>query len=161
MRQRATRAASWFAERGLVHTSGSAAVLHCFARAWFALPGPARVVVIRGWDRSLQAWTARTCGCTGRPRPPLWVQPSWRFGKPYKRSNKISDAIRRVCKKVNINIGTLQTLRRSCNTLYKQYGLPNDWILDQLGHMQDDVNRKHYTGKIKPNLSRIGTLLSE
>jgi len=84
-----------------------------------------------------------------------------RFGKPYKRSNKISAAIRRVCKKVHINGGTLQTLRRSCNTLYKQYGLPNDWILDQLGHMQDDVNRRHYTGKIKPDLSHIGTLLSE
>jgi len=84
-----------------------------------------------------------------------------RFGKPYKRSNKISAAIRRVCKKVHINGGTLHTLRRSCNTLYKQYGLPNDWILDQLGHMQDDVNRRHYTGKIKPDLSHIGTLLSE
>lgn len=84
-----------------------------------------------------------------------------RFGAPYKRSNKISAAIRRVCKKAHINGGTLQTLRRSCNTLYKQYGLPNDWILDQLGHMQDDVNRRHYTGKIKPDLSHIGTLLSE
>lgn len=84
-----------------------------------------------------------------------------RFGKPYKRPNKISAAIRRVCKKAYINGGTLQTLRRSCNTLYKQYGLPNDWILDQLGHMHDEVNRRHYTGKLKPDLSDIATLLSE
>lgn len=83
-----------------------------------------------------------------------------RFDEPYKRSNKISASIRRICKKAKVKEGTLQTLRRSCNTLYKQYGLPNDWILDQLGHMKDDVNRKHYTGKIKPDLSRIGKVLA-
>lgn len=82
-------------------------------------------------------------------------------GKPYKRSNKISAAIREICKKAHIKEGTLQTLRRSCNTLYKQYGLPNDWILDQLGHMQEDVNRRHYTGRLTPDLSRIGSVLSE
>jgi integrase len=84
-----------------------------------------------------------------------------RFDIPYKRSNKISASIRRMCKKLKIEEGTLQTLRRSCNTLYKQYGLPNDWILDQLGHIEEGVNRTHYTGRIKPNLSEIGRLLAE
>jgi len=79
----------------------------------------------------------------------------------YKRANKISASIRRICRISNIEEGTLQTLRRTCNTLYKQYNLPNDWILDQLGHMEDAVNRKHYTGKLVPDLSRIGTVLSE
>ena len=84
-----------------------------------------------------------------------------RFDIPYKRSNKISASIRRMCKKLKIEEGTLQTQRRSCNTLYKQYGLPNDWILDQLGHIEEGVNRTHYTGRIKPNLSEIGKLLAE
>lgn len=84
-----------------------------------------------------------------------------RFDIPYKRSNKISASIKKMCKKLKIEEGTLQTLRRTCNTLYKQYGLPNDWILDQLGHIEEEVNRTHYTGKIKPNLSEIGKLLAE
>jgi len=82
-------------------------------------------------------------------------------GKPYIKPSNISEAIKSLCKQCNIKEGTLQTLRRSCNTLMKQYGMPNDWILDQLGHMDDIVNREHYTGKIKPDLSKIGRVLAE
>jgi integrase len=84
-----------------------------------------------------------------------------RFDEPYTRSNHITASIRKICRETGIKEGGLQKLRRSCNTLYKQYGLPNDWILDQLGHMNDEVNIKHYTGKIKPNLSSIGKVLAE
>lgn len=84
-----------------------------------------------------------------------------RFDEPYARSNHITASIRKVCREVGIKEGGLQKLRRSCNTLYKQYGLPNDWILDQLGHMNDEVNIKHYTGKLKPNLTSIGKVLAE
>ena len=84
-----------------------------------------------------------------------------RFDEPYTRSNHITASIRKICRETAIKEGGLQKLRRSCNTLYKQYGLPNDWILDQLGHMNDEVNIKHYTGKIKPNLSSIGKVLAE
>lgn len=84
-----------------------------------------------------------------------------KFNQPYSRSNHITVSIKNVCKKVGISEGGLQKLRRSCNTLYKQYGLPNDWILDQLGHMNDEVNIKHYTGRLKPNLSTIGKVLAE
>jgi hypothetical protein len=43
----------------------------------------------------------------------------------------------------------------------KQYNMPNDWILDQLGHIDDGVNREHYTGKLKPDMSKIGRVLAE
>jgi len=43
----------------------------------------------------------------------------------------------------------------------RQYGMPNDWILDQLGHVDDGVNREHYTGKIKPDMSKIGRVLAD
>lgn len=83
------------------------------------------------------------------------------YGLPYVKPSNISESIKDLCAKFHIKQGTLQTLRRSCNTLLKQYGLPNDWILDQLGHIEDGVNREHYTGKIKPDLSKIGRVLSE
>ena len=82
-------------------------------------------------------------------------------GKPYVKPSNISEAIKDLCIECGIKLGTLQTIRRSCNTLLKQYGLPNDWILDQLGHIEDGVNREHYTGKITPDLSKIGRVLAE
>ena len=44
--------------------------------------------------------------------------------------------------------------------MYKQYRLPNDWILHQLGHMDDEVNREYYTGEIKADLTEIGRVLT-
>lgn len=83
------------------------------------------------------------------------------YGTPYVKPSNISEAIKRLCDEYNIKEGTLHTLRKSCNTLMKQYGMPQDWILDQLGHIEDDVNREHYTGKIKPDLSKIGRVLAD
>jgi len=82
-------------------------------------------------------------------------------GKAFIKPSNISEAIKTLCISCNIKKGTLQTVRKSCNTLLKQYGLPNDWILDQLGHIEDGVNREHYTGKLKPDLSKIGRVLAE
>jgi integrase len=82
-------------------------------------------------------------------------------GKAYRKPSNISEAIKTLCISCDIKKGTLQTVRKSCNTLLKQYGLPNDWILDQLGHIEDGVNREHYTGKLKPDLSKIGRVLAE
>ena len=83
------------------------------------------------------------------------------YGTPYVKPSNISESIKSLCKQCHIKEGTLQTLRRSCNTLMKQYGMPNDWILDQLGHIDDGVNREHYTGKLKPDMSKIGRVLAE
>ena len=55
-----------------------------------------------------------------------------------------------------IKVGTMRTVRKSCNTLFKQFGMSQDWILDQLAHLADNVNREHYTEKIKPDLTKIG-----
>ncbi len=82
-------------------------------------------------------------------------------GKGYTTPNVISDRLKKLCNECGIKAGTMQTVRRSCNTLLKQYGLPLDWILDQLGHVEDGVNREHYTGRIKPDLSKIGRVLAE
>lgn len=83
------------------------------------------------------------------------------YGKPYNREDGLNKQLRRLCLANNLIIGTTHTIRKSCNTLLKQYGLPLDWILDQIGHVEDGVNREHYTGRIKPDLSIIGRVLAE
>lgn len=82
------------------------------------------------------------------------------YGKGYNTPKTITEQIKILCKENFVEIGTLQTMRRTCNTLLKQYGLPTDWILDQMGHIEDGVNREHYTGRITPDLSEIGRVLA-
>ena len=82
-------------------------------------------------------------------------------GKPYKSHVVLNRRLKKLCIECDIKPGTTHTIRKSCNTLLKQYGLPLDWILDQMGHVEDGVNRDHYTGKIKPDLSKIGRVLAE
>lgn len=83
------------------------------------------------------------------------------YGKVYKTPEVLTVVLKKLCIQCGIRVGTLHTVRKSCNTLLKQYGLPLDWILDQLGHVEDGVNREYYTGKIKPDLSKIGRVLAE
>ncbi len=83
------------------------------------------------------------------------------YGKPYNREDGINKQLKSLCIKCDIKVGTSHTLRKSCNTLLKQYGMPLDWILDQLGHIEEGVNREHYTGKIVPNMQNIGRVLAE
>jgi len=82
------------------------------------------------------------------------------YGKPYNREDGLNKQLKSLCIANNIKVGTTHTLRKSCNTLLKQYGMPLDWILDQLGHVEEGVNREHYTGKIKPDMSKIGRVLT-
>lgn len=83
------------------------------------------------------------------------------YGAAYTSSDHLTRTLKRLCDKCGIEVGTMHTVRKSCNTLLKQYGMPQDWILDQLGHVEDGVNREYYTGKIKPDLSKIGRVLAE
>ena len=83
------------------------------------------------------------------------------YGKRYDTEETLTKKLKKLCKEIGIPPGTIKTLRKSCNTMLKQYGMPTDWILDQLGHVEDGVNREHYTGKIKPDLSKIGRVLAE
>lgn len=77
-------------------------------------------------------------------------------GKPYFSETSIMQSIQELCKKLNIvGGGGLQKMRRTHNTMLKQCGLPLDWILHQMGHETDEVNRNHYTGTITVDVSKI------
>lgn len=77
-------------------------------------------------------------------------------GKPYFSETSITQSIQELCKKLHIvGGGGLQKMRRTHNTMLKQCGLPLDWILHQMGHETDEVNRNHYTGTITVDISKI------
>lgn len=77
-------------------------------------------------------------------------------GKPYFSETSITQSIQELCKKLGIEKGGgLQKMRRTHNTMLKQCGLPLDWILNQMGHETDEVNRNHYTGTITVDVSKI------
>lgn len=82
------------------------------------------------------------------------------YHKGYTSHDTITVQLKKLCKEVGIKQRTMHVVRKTCNTLYKQYGLSNDWILHQIGHMDDEVNRNHYTGEIQVDLEEIGRVLA-
>jgi integrase len=79
-------------------------------------------------------------------------------GSQYFGTQSFNISFKRMLKKHELPSGTIHDLRRSFNTLLKQYGYPTDWILDIMGHMDDQVNRNHYTGRLDVDMTKIGDI---
>jgi integrase len=77
------------------------------------------------------------------------------YGNHYSNGEYIRLQFADICKKANVERGTLHDIRRSCNTILKQHGFKTDFILDFMGHKEEYVNRVHYTGKILDDLSKL------
>jgi len=76
-------------------------------------------------------------------------------GGAYYNSDCMMKPFKAMLKKNGFESGTIHDLRRSFNTLLKQYGYPTDWILDIMGHVDDTVNRNHYTGSLRVDMSML------
>lgn len=81
------------------------------------------------------------------------------YSKPYRTPDTLTVKLKTVCDDLGIKRRPFHDTRKTCNTLYKQYGMNNDWVLSQLGHVEDGVNREFYTGRIVPDFSEIGRVL--
>jgi integrase len=84
-----------------------------------------------------------------------------RFKNGHNSTNGINEMFKKLCKEANIKVLTFHSTRRSANTMFKQLGFNQNWILKQIGHMDNAVNQIHYTGDIKINsddLEKIVTL---
>ena len=85
------------------------------------------------------------------------------YGQRYQTPDVLNVSFQKLCKKADVQIGHFHSIRKTCNTMFKQLGLPEDWILDQIGHSRASgkvVNREHYTGRLKPNVEKVGTVLA-
>jgi len=76
-------------------------------------------------------------------------------GTPYTKQDILTDRLRRLCKKLCISPRGMHTIRKTCNTLYRQHGLNSTWIMQQLGHESEEVNIAHYTGKVSIDNTEI------
>lgn len=79
-------------------------------------------------------------------------------GNRYYGTESLNVSFKTMLKNNALPKGTIHDLRRSFNTLLKQYGYPTDWILDIMGHMDDRVNRNHYTGRLDVDMTKIGSI---
>lgn len=77
------------------------------------------------------------------------------YNQPYKNPDTLTVQLKRLCEKLNIEKRTFHDTRKTCNTLYKQLNFNNDWILHQIGHLDDTVNHEHYTGNISVDFSEV------
>lgn len=76
------------------------------------------------------------------------------YHRPYRNQDVLNRAMKEICVKAGLKVGTLHDLRRSLNTLMKQYGYQDDFILQMIGNTKD-VNKEHYTGKLDADLSKF------
>jgi len=79
-------------------------------------------------------------------------------GNGYYSTGSMARTFKKLLAEAGIKDGTIHDLRRSFNTLLKQYGYPQDWILDVMGHVDDAVNRTHYTGRLDVDMDKIGNI---
>lgn len=79
-------------------------------------------------------------------------------GGNYFGSQSMSIPFKKLLSDNGLKPGHIHDMRRSFNTILKQYGYPTDWILDVMGHADDRVNRNHYTGSIKIDTSNIDNI---
>lgn len=81
-----------------------------------------------------------------------------KHGGNYESTHAMNYAFKKHTNSIGMRSGTIHDLRRFFNTMLKQYGYPMDFILDTMGHMDDKVNRNHYTGSINVDLSKINSI---
>jgi integrase len=70
-------------------------------------------------------------------------------GTPYTIQDTLSKRLRKLCKTLCITPKGFHTVRKTCNTLYRQHGFNTTWIMQQMGHSSEEVNIYHYTGKVQ------------
>jgi len=80
------------------------------------------------------------------------------YGERYQRPDPPSISFKKLTQKIGVEVGTMHDARRSFNTLLKQYGYPPDWILDVMGHVDESMNRNHYTGNLQVDMNKIGKI---
>jgi len=79
-------------------------------------------------------------------------------GNSYYGSQTMNFRFKKLLSDNNLRHGTVHDLRRSFNTILKEYGYPTDWILDIMGHVDDRVNRNHYTGKLRVDATKVNNI---
>jgi len=79
-------------------------------------------------------------------------------GDNFHGSSVMTNLFKKFIESNNFRYGTIHDLRRSFNTLLKEYGYPTDWILDIMGHVDDRVNRNHYTGSIRVDVTKVNNI---
>lgn len=70
------------------------------------------------------------------------------YRTPYLKPDSFTRRLESLTATIGLRPGGLHDLRRFHNTLLKQLGYPVDFVLQQLGHKSEQVNRDHYTGQL-------------
>lgn len=81
-----------------------------------------------------------------------------RSGSRYYGAQSMNRLFTKMLRDNHLPMGTVHDIRRSFNTILKQYGYPPDWILDIMGHMDERVNRNHYTGHLNVDMTKLQSI---
>lgn len=77
------------------------------------------------------------------------------YGKVYNTPDVLDVTFKKVCKRAGVKMDRFYNTKHTFTTMMLENGMNETWLTQQLGHDNIDVTRKHYIGKLKPNLDNL------
>jgi integrase len=77
------------------------------------------------------------------------------YGKPYMETETFRRQFKAAAKKAGARVLRMYDMRHTFITIMAQSGMPESWIVQQVGHKDIGVTYDHYMGRVKADLSNI------
>lgn len=79
-------------------------------------------------------------------------------GEPYQESETLRRQFKSAVKRAGVKELRMYDMRHTFVTLMAQAGMPESWIIQQVGHSKIDITYDHYMGRVKVDTSRLESI---
>ncbi|WP_201353727.1 tyrosine-type recombinase/integrase [Hydrogenimonas urashimensis] len=76
-------------------------------------------------------------------------------GVPYQESETLRRQFKTAVKRAGVKELRMYDMRHTFITIMAQSGMPESWIIQQVGHSKIDITYEHYMGRVKVDTSRV------
>ena len=76
-------------------------------------------------------------------------------GEPYQESETLRRQFKAAVKRAGVKELRMYDMRHTFVTIMAQAGMPESWIIQQVGHSKIDITYDHYMGRVKVDTSRL------
>ncbi len=79
-------------------------------------------------------------------------------GVPYQESETLRRQFKEAVKRAGVRELRMYDMRHTFITLMAQCGMPESWIIQQVGHSKIDITYDHYMGRVRVDTSKAGKI---
>lgn len=80
------------------------------------------------------------------------------YGEPYMETETLRRKFKEAVKKAGVKELRMYDMRHTFVTLMAQAGMPESWIIQQVGHTDISITYDHYMGRVKVDTSRLSAI---